>query len=130
MKIILTPQESEEYFFNALCNGLGYVCSGYDLELKYSKNNYKSAVASLEALKPDEVISYEDVLMQILRLGGALNLYDHNDELDNVIVLEDVHERVATTQLNHLMDMIEERDDAITADVIIQTVFLGEAIYG
>ena len=130
MKIILTPQEAEEYFFNALCNGLGYVESGYDLELKYNKSEYKSAVASLEALNPDEVISYEDVLMQILRDGGALNLYDHNDEEEHTIRLADVHERVATTQIDHLMDMIAERDDAITADVIIQTVFLGEIIYG
>ena len=130
MKIILTPQESEEYFFNALCNGLGYVESGYCLELIYDERMYLEAKIILQKERPDDTICYEDVLMKMLKLGGGLNLYDHNDEQDNIIVLEDVHERVATTQLNHLMDMIEERDDAITADVIIQTVFLGEIIYG
>ena len=130
MKIILTPQESEEYFYNALCNGLGYVESGYGLVMNYTSIAYKQAVSSLQALKPDAVVCYEDVLMQILRDGGELNLYDENDEQDNIITLNDVHERVATTQLDHLMDMIAERDDAVTADVIIQTVFFKEIIFG
>jgi hypothetical protein len=129
MKIVLTPQESEEYFFNALCS-LDYICSGYYLELIYDERLYVEAKKVLQKEKPDAVICYEEVLMQLLRLGGGLNLYDHNDEQDNIIVLEDVHERVATTQLNHLMDMIEERGDAITDDVILQTVFLGEIIFG
>jgi hypothetical protein len=51
-------------------------------------------------------------------------------EEDNIIILADVHERVANTELSHLVDMIEERDDAITSDVILQTTFLGEVIYG
>lgn len=130
MKIVLTPQESEEYFHNALCNGLDYVESGYGLVMNYTSKAYKQAVESLQALNPDAVVCYEDVLMQILRDGGELNLYDENDEQDNIIVLEDVHERVATTQLDHLLDMIAERDDAVTADVIIQTVFFKEIIFG
>lgn len=129
MKIILTPQESEQYFYNALCS-LDYVESGYGLELIYDERLYVEAKKVLQNEKPDAVICYEEVLMQMLRLGGGLNLYDHNDEQDNIIVLEDVHERVATTQTNHLFDMIEERGDAITDDVILQTVFLGEIIFG
>ena len=130
MKIVLTPQESEEYFYNALCNGLDYVESGYGLVMNYTSKAYKQAVESLQSLKPDAVVCYEDVLMQILRDGGELNLYDDNDEQDNIITLNDVHERVATTQLDHLLDMIAERDDAVTADVIIQTVFFKEIIFG
>lgn len=129
MKIVLTPQESEEYFHNALCNGLDYVLSGYGLDLIYDERLYVEAKKVLQKERPDAVICYEDVLMQILRLGGGLNLYDENDEQDNIIVLEDVHERVATTQLDHLLDMIAERDDAVTADVIIQTVFFKEIVF-
>lgn len=129
MKIILTPQESEEYFYNALCNGLGYV-QEYGLDLQYSRKAYGDAKAQLQSLKPNESVCYEDVLMQILRDGGRLNLYDMEGEEDNIITLKDVHERVANTELSHLVDMIEERDDAITSDVILQTTFLGEVIYG
>ena len=132
MKIILTPQESEEYFFNALCNGLGYV-QEYGLDLRYDVQAYKDAKLKLQSLNPDRQVCYEDVLMQILRDGGKLNLFDEEEQLDNednYITLEDVHERVANTQTNHLFDMIEGRDDADTADVILQTTFLGEIIFG
>ena len=132
MKIILTPQESEEYFYNALCNGLGYV-QEYGLDLRYDVQAYKDAKLKLQSLNPDRQVCYEDVLMQILRDGGKLNLFDEEEQLDNednYITLEDVHERVANTQTNHLFDMIEGRDDADTADVILQTTFLGEIIFG
>jgi hypothetical protein len=132
MKIILTPQESENYFFNALCNGLGYV-QQYGLDLQYDEKDYKQAKLCLESLNPNETICYEDVLMQILRDGGKLNLKDEENQIeneDNYITLEDVHERVANTQFNHLLDMINENDDADTADVILQQVFLGEIIFG
>ena len=132
MKIILTPQESEEYFYNALCNGLGYV-QQYGLDLRYDVNEYKDAKLRLQSLKPNESICYEDVLMQILRDGGKLNLFDEEEQLDNednFITLEDVHERVAKTQTNHLLDMINENDDADTADVMLQQVFLGDIIFG
>jgi hypothetical protein len=37
---------------------------------------------------------------------------------------------VSNTPIKHLMDAINENGDAITADVIIQTVFLNDVIYG
>jgi hypothetical protein len=130
MKIVLTPQESEQYFYLALCNGLDYVESGYGLDLLFSRKAYNDAKVSISNLDPNQQMSHEDLLMQILRDGGTLNLYDMEAMEDNIITLADVHERVATTQLDHLMDMIAERDDAVTADVIIQTVFLKEIVFG
>jgi len=41
-----------------------------------------------------------------------------------------VRERVEKTPMRHLMNMINENDDAETADVIIQQVFLNEIVYG
>jgi hypothetical protein len=126
MKITLTPQESEEYFFNALCNGLGYATSGYGLELDYEAKDYAAAKAKLSSP------SYEEVLIQILRDGGALTMVDIEGEGDmtRTINLQNVHERVQETPLRHLIDMIEENDDADTADVILQTVFFSEVIFG
>jgi hypothetical protein len=129
MKIILTPQESEEYFYNALCS-LDYVESGYGLDLLFSRKAYSDAKISIANSDPNQQMCHEDVLMQILKDGGTLNLYDMEAMEDNIITLADVHERVANTQLDHLMDMIAERGDAITDDVIIQTVFFKEIIFG
>lgn len=126
MKVILTPQESEELFETALCNGLGYIESGYDLELTYKKKDYNSARDKLTSP------CYEDVLMQLLRDGKSLTLVDHGceGEYTSTITLSDIHERVQTTNIRHLMDAINENGDAVTADVILQQVFYKETIFG
>jgi hypothetical protein len=131
MKIILEPQESEEMFHNALCNGLSYI-SGYGLVLEADEQDYKAAKQSLKQKNPDQGICYEDVLLEVLRLGKSLSLIDEEGDGDNnsTISLSDVHERVSQTPIRFLTDMITENDDAETADVIIQTVFYQDIIFG
>lgn len=131
MKIILTPQESEEYFYNALCNGLGYVENGYNLELTYNKQHYQTANKNIINTGTDNWC-VEDILMQILRDGNTLTMVDieGDGEYTRSITLQDVHDKVQNTQLNHLQAMINEQDDVITADVILQTVFFDEIVFG
>jgi hypothetical protein len=131
MEIKLTPQESEEYFYNALCNGLGYM-SSYGLSLDFSDDDYRDAKTKLGRESPGIFLAFEDVLMEMLRMGKTLTLLDDEGEGDNdaTISLKDVHERVAKTPRRHLMDMINENDDADTADVIIQQVFFNEIVFG
>lgn len=131
MKVQLTPEESETHFFDALCNGLQEM-QYYGLELQYSDEDYEAAKDILkEKSGENTTICYEDVLMQILRMGKSLSLVDlEGGEDSSSITLKDVHERVSNTPIRHLMDAINENGDAITADVIIQTVFLNDVIYG
>ena len=131
MKVILTNEESLEYFHNALCNavGNGYMES-YGIELQVNEENYKIAKEKLD--NP----CYEDVLVQILKDGKWLRFQDLEDtsledsDTTKTITLKDVYERVQLTPIFHLMNMISENDDAETADVILQTVFYGEIIFG
>lgn len=125
MTITLTNEESEEYFYNALCNGAGYI-QGHGVYIDYDENDYDEAKNKLS--NP----CIEDVLMQILRDGKELKLVDEEGEGEYTrsITLKDVHDRVQKTDLGHLQDMIDENDDAITADVILQTVFLEDVIFG
>lgn len=125
MQIQLTPQESETMFHNALCNGLGYM-SGYGLEFEYSDEQYSAAKTKLQSP------CFEDVLMQILRDGGSLTFVDVecDGEYTRSVSLADVHSRVQQTPLRFLTDMINEQDDAETADVMLQTVFFEEIIFG
>jgi hypothetical protein len=125
MKITFTHEESENYFYNSLCNGLGEM-GGYGLSLDFDEQQYKSAKEKLKSP------CFEDVLMQILRDGGSITLVDEEGEgaYTNSISMKDVHERVAKTPIKHLTDAITENDDAITADVIIQTVFFEDIIFG
>lgn len=126
MKITLTPEESEEYFYNALCNGLGYIQSGYGLDLRYDISEFKDASKKLEQSSK----CYEDIIMQLLRDGHEINLYDMEGEEDHVIKLKDIHDKVQNAPAERLIEMSEENDDADTADVILQSVFFGEVIFG
>jgi hypothetical protein len=129
MKITLTPQESEEFFYNSLCNALDYI-QGYGIVLKTKQDQYEAAKQSLKA--KGDTPCYEDVLMEILRQNGTLKLKDIEGEgaMDAEITLADVHERVQQTPLTHLVAMINETDDAETADAIIQTCFYKEIVFG
>ena len=125
MIIKLTPQESEEYFYNALCNGLDYM-GGYGLRMDYSKEHYDQAKVKL--IEP----CYEDILMQILRDGNTFGFTDIEGEgsYNIQITLEDVHNKMSNVDPNRLLEMINGDDDAETADVILQTVFYDEVIFG
>lgn len=124
MKIQLTNEEKQDYFHRALCNGLSYI-DGHGLELFYNKEDYAKAKSVLSAP------CYEDVLMQILRDGKQLMLRDHEgSEDDAYITMEQMYQNIEKVEPQWLMQMYEEGDDAETADVILQTVFLGEHIYG
>ena len=127
MEIKLTPQESEMYFYDALCNGLTQM-KYYDLELTYEAVDYASAKATLTKEASD--VCYQDVLMQILRDGNSLTMVDLDAEESYSINLQDVHERVQQTPFRKLLERIEERDDANTADSIIQQVFFGDIVFG
>jgi hypothetical protein len=131
MEIKLTPQESEEYFYNALCNGLGYM-SGYGLSLDFSDDDYREAKTKLGRESPGIFLAFEDVLMEMLRMGKTLTMVDEEGDEDTTftITLKDVHERVSNAPARHILDMINENDDADTADVIIQQVFFNEIVFG
>lgn len=126
MEILLTKEESEQYFLNALCNGLGWVEASYGLSLEFDDNKYQEAKLSL--VSP----CYEDVLIQILKQGGTLTLKDDegDGDDDSVVTIQDVWDRVQRTPIRHLMDMINGNDDGDTADVIIQQVFFEEVVFG
>ena len=131
MTIQLTQQESEHHFHNALCNGLVEIVY-YGLDLDYDDQKYKYAKTTLQTQSPTSIICHEDILMEMLKSGGTLTLLDNEDDDNEVasITISDVHERVSQTPIEHLMNAITENDDATTADVIIQTVFLNEIVYG
>lgn len=127
MEIKLTHEESEKIFHNSLCNG--HQIAYYGLELDYSDEEYENAKERL--IKKDESRCLEDVWMEMLRGGATLTLVDNeNGEEPSVITLADVHERVQTAPVRHLLDAVNEQDDGDTADVILQTVFYQDVIFG
>ena len=131
-KIVLDKKESVKYFHAALCNGIGYVQSGYGLVLSTNGLDYSSAKADLiNEHGVDHCICREDVWVQILKNNKSISFLDTEDnDTEYKITIKDVYKRMSEVPFDHMSDMINDQDDAITADVILQTVFLGEVIYG
>jgi len=73
----------------------------------------------------------EDVFLEVLRMGKTLTWKDieGEGEYTRSITLKEVHERVAKMPTKHLMDFINENDDAVTAYVLLQQVFFDEQIF-
>ena len=132
MQILLTPQESEDFFHRALCNavGTGYMDS-YGLEFICNSSDYDKAKETLWK-QTISTPAYEDVLMQVLRQGNTMQVIDHecDGEYSRNITLYMVHNRVCNAPMRHLIDMHNEDDDAETADAILQTVAFNEIIFG
>lgn len=129
--LTLTKDKSEEMFYNSMCNGMHYM-SGYGLVLDYDPIEYKKAKSTLAENKAVNVeICREDIWMQILRNGGTLTFVDEEgDDERHSITLKEVHERVQLADAQTILDMLNENDDAITADCILQTVFFKEIVFG
>ena len=130
MEIVMSNEESEQIFFNALCNGLSEVTS-YGLVFSYESAAYNNAKEKLKEEDPSgsRIHCFEDVIIKMLRMGGSISLIEEDGGSDWTITLKEVHERVKNTPIEYLADVINETDDAITADVILQTVFCNEIIY-
>lgn len=129
-QITLTNEKAEEIFFNALCNGQYYL-GDYGFELFYSKKEYIKAKKELDEKEASNC--WEDILMQILRNGQELKLVNLEEDEDEreifPITLQDVYTNMALVPTFHLMDMLNEKDDAITADAILQTIFFKDIVY-
>lgn len=127
MEIVLTHEESEKMFHDALCNGGLSELSMSGIMFTYKKDDYEHAKKQLE--NP----CYEDVLMQILKDGNKLRFVDEecDGEYSRSITLEDVHTKTCKTPFEHLSAYINEEDDATTAYILLQAILYdGEIIFG
>ena len=100
------------------------------MSIDYDQTEYNKSKKSLE--KANQSLCYEDIWMKMLQDGYSLTIVDSEGEghYTKSIVLADVHARVELTPTRHLMDAINEEDDGDTADVILQTVFFKDIIFG
>jgi hypothetical protein len=128
MKIQLTKQEAEKFFYNALCNGLHYFES-YGIELKYDDTEYKKAKETAKDENGGKPC-YEDVILEMLKNGNTLFAEDSYMEETHILTLEKMYKQMEEVPVKTLLEMIHENDDADTADIILQVCFIGEHTYG
>jgi hypothetical protein len=130
MKIVFeNNQEKENVFFHAMCNGLSNT-RYWEFEVDYNEKHYNSARKSLE--KKGMSICYEDVFMQMLRMGKTIEFIDIgcDGEYSKSLTLEMVYNNIDKTPNRNLVNIINEHDDSIDADAILQSVLFEDIIFG
>lgn len=123
--ILLTPEKSLEYFFRSLCNSLKYLTT-YGFQVDFNVEEYKKSKEKLDSP------TYEEVFIQMLKDGYGITVNDIEEDgrHTQTIYLKDVVEKVQKTPFRYLSSMINKDDDGETGDVIIQTIFFGEKLFG
>ena len=131
MTTTLEKTEAETLFYDALCNGMYYI-SGYGLQFDYSDKDYTKAKKELVKEGKEGSICREDVWMKILHIGGKLTLIDVecDGEYTRSIGINDVYENINLVDGQTILDALNENGDAGHADIILQTVFYKEIIFG
>jgi len=128
--IILTDEFKKEIIYNSLCNGLGQICSYYDLQWDVAETFYDEAKKELKELKPNEAICIEDVLMKVLENGKSIKIVDLESEEINYLRLKDCLFKMDKLPIWVVNQFLNEEDDGDSADVVLQICIFGEVIYG
>ncbi|VDM07209.1 unnamed protein product [Wuchereria bancrofti] len=131
MKIVLTEQEKQDIFYNALCDGAGYI-QGYGIRIGYDNDDYSTARDNLQSKNPTNVWCWEDVLMEVLKTGKPLKIEDIEGEGENdkTITLQDMYDNIETVPPATILNMVNEEYDATDADTVLQHCFYRELIFG
>jgi hypothetical protein len=131
MEIKLTKEEKLNFFYDALCNGLGSL-RYYNLQLEFNEEDYFEFKKKLTEENPKSAVCYEDVLMEMIKNGKVLNIIDegYDGEYNAIISLDTILSNMEKTPIENLMNIYNENADAWDADVLLQTVLYGEIIFG
>lgn len=122
---VATEEEKLDVLFTSLCNALNWVLS-YGLVLRYDNDEYEALCKN--------AVSFEGVLLAIVKNGGSLYFYDSESDATNVpegeISLVTLSTNWSRVPMVHMLNFARENDDAEDADVFLQTIAFGSVVYG
>ena len=124
----ISENEVLKLFRDCLCSGsVGFGA----LRIDFRDEDYAAAKKVLKQQEPERTIYWESVIAEILNLGLILKFTDVEDE-DNIFLVnkKSLQQNSSKIELQHLNQMLNGNDDAITHDSILQTLILGEIVYG
>lgn len=125
VKLTLTYQRLEDTIVNALEGGSNYWYYLSDSAIK----NIRKYVSK------DEDAYLSTAILKAVARGAEveINDYENESEVIGIFSKATIAERInkfAQEQSGHFMDIMNENDDATTADVLFQYLVLGEIVYG
>lgn len=124
----ISENEVLRLFRDCLCSGsVGFGA----LRIDFKDHDYAVAKKSLEQRHPERTIYWESVIAEIINLGQVLKFTDVEDE-ENIFLVnkKSLQENSPKIELHHLNQMLNGSDDLVTHDSILQTLILGEIVYG
>jgi len=124
----ISENEVLKLFRDCLCSGsVGFSA----LRIDFRDEDYAAAKKVLKQQDPERTIYWESVIAEILNLGQVLKFTDVEDD-ENIFLVnkKSLQENSSKIELQHLNQMLNGNDDAITHDSILQTLILGEIVYG
>ena len=139
MQITATREEKLKVVYSCLCSGLPYFVD-YGFTLDYNKADYNAAHKRLREKQAAgtwvgscSTICLEDVQTEMLRGGATLKFKGGEGNKSSHVTplnLEVVDANWDKVDKRHLMDTINENDDANSTDCVMQGLLFGEIVYG
>jgi len=128
VRVQIADADVPTLFRDCLCSGsIGFGA----LRIEFADDDYQEAKDSLRQARPEETLCWEDVITEILKIGRVLTFVDVEDcDSTYKVNLDTIRKNAAMIQFRDLNAMMNEQDDAITHDSILQTLILGDIIYG
>jgi len=130
VSIKFTDDFKKEIIYNSLCNGLGQL-QCYGLELLWNDEDYIEAKKSY--YKRIDKISgacYEDILMELITMEKKVVFEDTETEEFFDFKLSNALMNLDNLPMWAIIQILEENDDAVTADVVLQYCLFNEIIFG
>jgi len=130
VSIKFTDDFKKEIIYNSLCNGLGQL-QCYGLELLWNDEDYTEAKKSY--YKRIDKISgacYEDILMELITMEKKVVFEDTETEEFFDFKLSNALMNLDNLPMWAIIQILEENDDAVTADVVLQYCLFNEIIFG
>jgi len=122
--IAFTKEQRDNLIINALEGGSNYWCLPYEGD-----------VLSKTEEEKENGISFAERVIKTVESGKSITIWDAEEETEHLglISLENLKtaEKLMFEHFNsHYDDVINENDDATTADVFLQLVVVGNVIFG
>ena len=130
MKIILENNEKDNLFFLCLADGGLAILERNDIILTYSDSSYKKAVKSFKEKYGEKELTHEGVLLEMMKIGYALNFKDYEEDKYNVVLnYEDMLNAFDKVDTKVLLRMFDEFYDGYDAFNLLQCILYGELIF-
>ena len=105
------------------------------LSIDCDKSEYTQAKERLKERSPNEYVCVEDIYREVLNGYGTIEVseYDEYDDVNNPVGsfdINDLIENFENVEPYFVAQILDGQDDACTHDAILQTLFLGEVVYG